>query len=229
MTTWVHKRQAVYVLFSAGMALQAALVQADALLPDADSNDQLRSRWQQTAEQIKTREQSAIIDVSPKAEPVSAPQVAQSLLAALNHRQWQAVKDYLKQYVQYPNHEQDASLVALAQAALSAEEGNTAQALTQYREILQQYPQFVRARLDYARLLFQDNQMRESSEAFDAVLSAPGCLKTCGSAYRVLSMPPPNAPKHTVLLPSAEAATTTSIKAQANPPVSEPLSTAPVG
>lgn len=157
----------------ASAALQAA---AAPVLPAStdSSNEQLRNRWQQTSEQIRSREQSAIMDIAPNPDNLSASQVAQSLLAALNHRQWQAVKGYLKQYAQYPNHEQDASLVALAQAALNAEEGNTAQALAQYQSLLQQYPQFVRARLDYARLLYQDNQMRESAAVFGAVLDTPG-------------------------------------------------------
>lgn len=164
-------RQTAAVFFILSVA--AMRVSAEPLNTD-DTTEQLRNRWQQTVEQIRSREQAAIVDIAPKAENADASQVAQSLLIALNRHQWQAVRGYLKQYAQYPDTEQDASLIGLAQAALSAEEGRTAQALAQYEALLRQYPEFVRARLEYARLLFQDNQMRESSEVFAHVLNTPG-------------------------------------------------------
>lgn len=94
----------------------------------------------------------------------NAEQLTQILLIAINAARWNDVWQLSKQYSTLPNH--NPALPLFAKAAFEHQQGHFQAAERQYRSILQQYPDFVRAQLDFARLLFEVKKNKEAKQQF---------------------------------------------------------------
>lgn len=81
-------------------------------------------------------------------------ELARALLVAVNHGQAEDAARLLRQYRRLPDH--DAALVAFVEASISRLQGDLRQANHQYATLLAEEPDFVRARLDWARTLFDN-------------------------------------------------------------------------
>lgn len=124
--------------------------EAAALVPDGDAATTLRVNG----------EDFAVAD--------NTEALARALLVAINHGQADDVARLLAQYRRLPEH--DATMAAFAQASISRLEGNLPLATQQYAALLAEQPGFVRARLDWARTLF-DNRLDAEAKAQFAQLS----------------------------------------------------------
>lgn len=87
-----------------------------------------------------------------------------ALLQAINTGNANQIRHFLALYQQ--QNQQDKSMVLFARAALAAAKNNNGEAIALYRQLLQENPDFVRGKLDLARLLFIDKQNRESAHLF---------------------------------------------------------------
>lgn len=100
-----------------------------------------------------------------------ARQVQTAMFLAINHRQWQDLARFLGIYRDLS--EREPHVQRFAEAALAGSEGNIAEAEAAYREALALRPDFSRARIDLARLLFEDRRNGESEQEFRNVLADP--------------------------------------------------------
>jgi hypothetical protein len=106
--------------------------------------------------------------------------VGRALYLSLQHRQWTAVQRFLDEYLTLPDR--DPLLVHYAQGALARTQGRYAEAEREYRALLALQPDFLPARLELARVLFEDQQDREAGQLFDAIAASldAGDPKTSG-------------------------------------------------
>ncbi len=93
--------------------------------------------------------------------------IGQALYLAINDQQWQEVSYFLAIYQKMPAH--DPLLVYLAKGALARIQGNVALAIAYYQKILHQQPNFTRAKLELARLYFEDQNNRASEKLFKEI------------------------------------------------------------
>lgn len=94
-----------------------------------------------------------------------------ALLQAINGWQGDEIRRLLALYQQQPD--KDDAMVLFARANLAVIDDNLPGAIALYRQLYADSPQFLRGRLDLARLLFIDKQNRESRQLF-ADLDIPG-------------------------------------------------------
>ena len=94
-------------------------------------------------------------------------ELAPALYMAINLRQWDKVRQFVARYRQLPGH--DAALVLMAEGMLARERRDYATAQTKLRTALALNPQFVRAKMELARMLFEDNQSREARALFEQI------------------------------------------------------------
>lgn len=95
---------------------------------------------------------------------VRAQQLFGAILQAVNRQDWFGAERLLRQYRQLPQY--DPSLATFVDASRLAAGGDTAAAIAKYREVMQASPQFTRAELDLARMLYADNRLRDAHQAF---------------------------------------------------------------
>lgn len=100
----------------------------------------------------------------------SVADLGPAIYVALNLQQWQKVRQFVERYRQLPDHE--PALVHMAQGLLARHERHYRRAIAELRSALAQDSGFLRARLELARTLFEDNQSAEAQALFDAVASA---------------------------------------------------------
>lgn len=100
----------------------------------------------------------------------SVADLGPAIYVALNLQQWQKVRQFLERYRQLPDHE--PALVHMAQGLLARHERNYNRAIAELRSALADDGGFLRARLELARTLFEDNQSAEAQALFDAVAAA---------------------------------------------------------
>ncbi|EHD19969.1 protein of unknown function DUF560 [Brenneria sp. EniD312] len=119
----------------------------------------------------------------------TAAALGQALYLSLQHRQWGAARRFLDEYLTLPDH--DPLLVHYARGMLARAAGLLAQAEAEFRALLALRPAFLPARLELARVLFEDGQEREAELAFVDILASINAAdpKTAGvrktiAAYR---------------------------------------------
>ena len=101
------------------------------------------------------------------AAPQEADNLPLALMKAVNAQNAAETLRLLEIYKKQPDA--DADMVRFAEANLAVFRGDLPGAIALYREIYQDNPQFVRARLDLARLLFVDRQNREAAKLFAGI------------------------------------------------------------
>ncbi len=93
------------------------------------------------------------------------PQLATALLnQAVEEGQWPMVSAILPVYEASP--QADTSLVLYARAGLAQSRGDYHQAISAYRTLLAEHPDYVRVRLDLAKALFEDRQYQAAAWNF---------------------------------------------------------------
>ncbi|TBV16661.1 surface lipoprotein assembly modifier [Stutzerimonas kirkiae] len=93
-----------------------------------------------------------------------------AIYVALNLQQWDKVRQFIERYRQLPGHE--AALIHMAQGLLARHERNYRVAIGELRLALALQPGFLRAKLELARMLLEDNQSAEARVLFDEVAIA---------------------------------------------------------
>ncbi len=97
----------------------------------------------------------------------TANDVGQALYLMLQRRQWTLARKFLDEYLTLP--ERDPLLEHYAQGLLARADGDHATAISELRAVLARQPDFLLARLELARTLFEDQQDREAAEVFEAI------------------------------------------------------------
>lgn len=97
----------------------------------------------------------------------TANDVGQALYLSLQHQQWAAAQHFLTEYLTLDDR--DPLLVHYAQGGLARVAGHYAEAAASYRALLETQPDFLPARLELARVLFEDQQDREADAMFAAI------------------------------------------------------------
>lgn len=126
-----------------------------------------------------TQQQQAIINAATpetkQKQPISAQNQQLSPEAAIfitiNRRDWVLLEELIASYE--PLVHADPDMLLFAKAALNASKGKVKSAVKQYQELLTHQPNFVRARLDLARLYYQDGLYHKSQATFAQVNSTP--------------------------------------------------------
>ncbi|QYX52319.1 surface lipoprotein assembly modifier [Pseudomonas sp. S07E 245] len=93
-----------------------------------------------------------------------------AIYVSINLQQWSKVRQFVERYRQLPGHEQ--ALVEMAEGLIDRQGRKYKQAIAHLRRADQLQPGFVRARLELARTLFEDNQTAEAEALFAEVASA---------------------------------------------------------
>ncbi|WP_230661351.1 porin family protein [Psychrobacter sp. I-STPA10] len=139
---------------------------------------QLRNQSQQLIEQ----QQQQIIADSETQQPITkdstetvkttntqtAPQQISpetAIFIAINQQNWTTLKQMIEQYQTLDNANPD--ILLFANAALNAANGNISTAISQYQQLLVNQPDFVRARLELARLYYQDQLLNQAKAEFE--------------------------------------------------------------
>lgn len=149
-----------------------------ALLADEDDTRQLLNKIDRTVDE---RERTHVPKVDPAEHDASLitiegqtynvqntlQDLGPAIYVALNLQQWEKVRQFVARYRQLPGHEQ--ALVYLAQGMLARQQRDHGQAIEALRQALALEPGQVRARLELARTLFEDNQSAEARSLFDEV------------------------------------------------------------
>ena len=110
----------------------------------------------------------------------SAHAMGYALYQSVQNQQWAQARQILSEYQTLPNH--DPMLVYHVQGALAREQGQLAQAETAFRGLLTLKPDFLPARLELARILFEDMQEHEAEQIFSDIFVSinPNDPKTAG-------------------------------------------------
>lgn len=115
--------------------------------------------WQRRQD---NQEAEKVVVAAPVAEDID--ELTLALLQAANAYDGQALRRLLAEYEQRVGHDED--MVLFARATLAVQQDNLKEAVRLYRLLLVRYPDFVRGKLDLARLLFVDKQNREAAALF---------------------------------------------------------------
>ncbi|TEA78865.1 surface lipoprotein assembly modifier [Allopusillimonas ginsengisoli] len=102
----------------------------------------------------------------------NASDLGQALYLSLQHHQWPTAQSFLAEYVQLPD--QDPLLVHYAQGALARAHGQLELAEAEFRALLYLQPDFLPARLELARVMFENAKEREAEQAFSEIYRAIG-------------------------------------------------------
>lgn len=101
--------------------------------------------------------------------------MGKALYLVLNHQLWADVTRLLPKYQALTGH--DIALVWFAEAALARAKGDYAKAISGYRRLLRQQPDFLRVQLELGRTLFENHQDTEAAALFSQAqlpVDAPG-------------------------------------------------------
>lgn len=137
-------------------------------------------RLRQQSERAIDSEQQAIIDAaSPKKEDIATDSLSMqqqitpetAIFMVINQRNWALLSEMIDNYAQLSDA--DANFLLFAKATLQAGLGNIDSAIESYQSLLISQPEFVRARLDLARLYYQDGLLKQSQQQFNEVLRTP--------------------------------------------------------
>lgn len=131
----------------------------------ADSVDDRFRQMQYDAVQQKKQQENAAVSVLLHPEHISDSHTLMSLLLqAVNQENAALTAQLLEQYLQLPDYEPDMVLFVRANQAVWR--NDIKQAIALYQEIYRRNPEFLRGKLDLARLLFTDKQNREAQALF---------------------------------------------------------------
>ncbi|WP_028695033.1 surface lipoprotein assembly modifier [Pseudomonas cremoricolorata] len=95
--------------------------------------------------------------------------LAPAIYVSINLRQWGKVRQFVERYRQLPGHE--PALVEMAEGLLARQQRQHTLAIVHLRRAIELNPRFVRAQLELARTLFEDNQTLEAERLFRQVAS----------------------------------------------------------
>lgn len=98
---------------------------------------------------------------------VDSAELMGALLQAVNQEDAAQAEHLLTQYVQQTDHDPD--MVLFVQANQAIWQNDIKLAIARYRQLQQRNPQFLRGKLDLARLLFIDKQNREAEALFNEI------------------------------------------------------------
>lgn len=167
------------LLFCASVA--AILLPAHAAAQSASDQDTRLRLDQQAAVQQRKAERERLkdaenwnalptsldIDGTTYAVRDNVDDMGRALYIAIGRKQWRDVRRFLAAYRRYPDH--DPMLVLSAEGALARQGGKLAAAERRYRALLALSPDFVPARLELARVLFENRKDREAKRAFEDI------------------------------------------------------------
>lgn len=123
----------------------------------------------ESAEDPGTSSTTILIDGQAYTVGNNASEMGQALYVSIVRRQWADVRRFLKAYRALGDR--DPMLVPYAEAALAREAGNFSTALDQYRALLALQPDFLPARLELARTLFESRHDRDALRLFRQIRS----------------------------------------------------------
>lgn len=90
-----------------------------------------------------------------------------AIYVSMNLRQWPKLAQFVQKYQQLPSY--DTSLVLLAEGMLAREARDYGTAERKLEQALQANPQFSRAKLELARMYFENQKSREAAELFKQI------------------------------------------------------------
>lgn len=128
-----------------------------------------------------------VIDGQAYAIAATVSEVGQALYVAVSRQQWPDVARLLPIYAGLPEH--DVSLLWFAQATWARAQGHYGEAVAKYRAMLVQQPDFLRAQLELARTLFEDQQNQEARALFASIAPealSEGLSLTIATYYKAL-------------------------------------------
>lgn len=133
--------------------------------------------WQNTRQAVQEQERK-VHENEAQADTALDPSgqtgeedVGERLFIAVNHSNWPEVRKLLAEYRQQPDYDPDIAL--FAQAALARADGNWKAAKHGYETLLHRQPDFLRGRLDLARLLYEGRLNREAASEFVKLQQEP--------------------------------------------------------
>lgn len=146
---------------------------------DTDVNIQNERLREQSKLAINSQQQAIIDAATPEIDEIMSVDQANhqqitpetAIFMAINQHNWVLLEEMTKAYVQLADA--DPNLVLFARASLQAGRGNISKAIQSFQSLLMQQPNFVRARLELARLYYQDGLLKESQQEFEQVLQSP--------------------------------------------------------
>ncbi|OCQ51749.1 TPR repeat-containing protein precursor [Photorhabdus australis subsp. thailandensis] len=95
--------------------------------------------------------------------------IGQALYLAVNHQQVRDVERFLSMYQKLPGH--DTQLVHFAQANLARSQGDLVTAEQHYQAILHKQPDFTRAKLELARVYYENQKNKEANLLFNEIFA----------------------------------------------------------
>ncbi|CAM3998491.1 tetratricopeptide repeat protein [Kerstersia gyiorum] len=168
----MHQRTRIALLLS--VAMTAGLAHAD--------EDDTRRLLNQIDRSVIERERSHLVDETPPGvDPTTQivldgttyqvnntlEDLEPAIYVSMNRRQWVRMEGFLRKYQQLFGH--DPAVVLLAEGLLAREGRDYSTATRKLEAALQANPDHARARLELARVYFEDNQSREASRMFEQV------------------------------------------------------------
>lgn len=138
-------------------------------LPARADNEDTRLQLRYGIEERQQRQEGETVgDLSfGSSAPQEDDNLPTALMKAVNAQNEAETLRLLEIYKAQPDADPD--MVLFAEANLAVFRDDLPGALARYRELYARNPQFVRAKLDLARLLFVDRQNRESAELFGSI------------------------------------------------------------
>lgn len=118
-------------------------------------------------DQADTERPSITVDGKIYTVQHTANDVGQALYLSLQHRQWGSAQRFLAEYLTLD--ERDPLLIHYAQGVLARVQGRYDESERQFRQLLAQQPDFLPARLELARSLFEDQRDVEAERLFDQI------------------------------------------------------------
>jgi len=100
----------------------------------------------------------------------NANDIGRALYLSVQQQQWNLVAHFLAEYLTLPDY--DPLLVHYSQGALARVRGKYRDAESEFRTLLEMQPGFLPARLELARVLFEDYQNREADEVLAAIAAS---------------------------------------------------------
>ncbi|BAV99807.1 surface lipoprotein assembly modifier [Lysobacter enzymogenes] len=171
--------------FAAGLALCLYSFAAS-----AQDRDDTRLRLDHGLEQRQSERERTLLESedatgdgaerSADADPHDPDALAAALYQAVGARQWPRARRLLQGYRALP--QRDRMLELYAQGALARADGDLAGAERDYRALLELQADFLPARLELARVLFENQLDREAEQRFQAIADSldAGDAKTAG-------------------------------------------------
>ncbi len=161
-----------WLLLALAAVAGAAPAQEDTRrLLEQGAREQTLAREQQLLEQADADGRPTLtLDGTTYRIEHNANDVGQALYLMLQHRQWAMARRFLDEYNTLP--QRDALLVHYATALLARQDGQHARAVAELTALLALKPDFLLARLELARTLFEDQQDREAGQLFDAIAAS---------------------------------------------------------